>query len=78
MELQKTNIEFRVNNKLIKFNIIHNLSVQPGANIRGALDNWLARTNKYTAKSFCNYINSKGVHTAMTESQCNRILKMGT
>ena len=33
-----------------------------------ALDNWLARTEEYTAKSFVDYINSKGMHKAFTES----------
>ena len=30
-----------------------------------ALVNWVHRTEDYTAQSFCNYINSKGMHKAM-------------
>ena len=40
----------------------------PVNTLEAALDNWLARTEEYTAKSFVDYINSKGMHKAFTES----------
>lgn len=60
------------NGKLLK--IFHNIPNE----INAALDNWLARTNKYTEQSFCDYINSKrerGLceHVAYTEKEYNKL-----
>lgn len=41
-----------------RFSIFHNLE-QFGLNIDDALINWLARTNVYTNKSFCEYLEDK-------------------
>lgn len=56
MKLQKADIKLS-NGK--KFSIIHNLQNSFGLNIECALECWLARTEKYTAQSFCDYIKSK-------------------
>ncbi len=61
-----------------EFWIIHNLPETQGLNIQGALDNWLVRTDKYTDKSFCDYINSKRHmtgHIAMTKKEYEELLK---
>lgn len=48
--------------------IVHNIESEGNINsFQSALDSWLARTDDYTADSFCNYINSKGIHKAMTK-----------
>ena len=70
----KSDIEFNVGDRNIKFSIIHNMPKILGLSIEMALDNWLVRTRKYTSKNFVEYINSK--HTgyfAMTESDYNNI-----
>lgn len=47
------------------FKIRHNLAIDgPVNSLQAAFDNWIVRTNEYTAESFVNYINSKGVHKA--------------
>ena len=74
MRLNKTDVEFKVNGRPVKFVIIHNLQNKFGMSFDGALDNWLARTNKYTAKSLCKYIMSKDESfVAMTEKQFKRL-----
>ena len=40
-----------------------------GQNLQAAVDNWYVRTDEYTPESLCEYINSKGAHTALTEEQ---------
>jgi hypothetical protein len=51
-----------------KFSIVHNIERQGNINsIQAAFDNWIIRTTKYTEKSLIDYINSKGVHKAMTK-----------
>jgi hypothetical protein len=49
------------------FKIYHNLPEMLSA----AAQNWIARTNIYTDKSLCDYINSKGIYgkRAFTEKQ---------
>jgi len=42
-------------------------------NIDDAIISWSARTNKYTASSFRDYIKSKGF-TAMTKSEYSKLL----
>ena len=57
----------------ISFKIIHNLPEVPGMCIDDALQNWIPRTDTYTAKSFCDYINSKKTgFICMTEDAYNK------
>lgn len=78
MNLRSHKIQFEVNGKKYQYIIVHNLPDTFGMNIEGALDNWLARTNNFKAKSLCKYIMSKdNSFVAMTESQYNRINKYG-
>jgi hypothetical protein len=51
-------ISFNVNGKKVSFEIIHNLP--PALDVFSALESWIHRTKDFTAKSFCNYITSKG------------------
>jgi len=69
MELIKSDIEFKIDGRLYKFSIIHNLQ-----SINDALDSWLVRTKKYTASQLCKYIMSKDESfVAMTEAHYNRL-----
>lgn len=73
--LQKANIEFNVDGKPVKFSVIHNLPANFGLNIDGAVDNWLARTEEYTAQSLVDYINSKNTgYFCITEREYNKIM----
>jgi hypothetical protein len=66
----KADVKFNVNNKSIKFSVIHNLEDNFGMSFNAALDSWLARTNKHTDKSLCKYIRSKGEEfIAFTEKE---------
>jgi hypothetical protein len=56
----ESRIEFEVWRKKYAFSVKHNLPGGFGMNIHGAFDNWIARTNDYSAKSFCDYVESKG------------------
>jgi hypothetical protein len=68
------NVKFDVNDKPIKFSVIHNLPQTQGLNFDAALENWLYRTDKYTAKSLCDYIMSKETgYVCMTLSQWKRL-----
>jgi len=74
MKLKKSNVQFKVNNRLIKFVVVHNLNKRFGMSFNDALDNWLARTNEFTATSLCEYIKSKDESfVAMTEKQYKRL-----
>lgn len=58
----------------IEFKIIHNLPDQ----IEAAVQNWVVRTDDYTDKSLCDYINSKrerglSDHYAFTEEEFLRL-----
>lgn len=79
MEITKTDVKFKVNGKPVSFSVIHNLPETFGLSFNNALDCWLARTKKYTAKSLVKYINSKHTrYVAMTEKQYDRICKLNT
>ena len=79
MEFIKSDVQFKVDGKQVNFTVIHNLPETFGLSFNNALDSWLARTQKFTAKSLVNYINSKDTgYTAMTEKQYNRICKCGS
>lgn len=72
-EWQETHFQLS-NGVLMK--IYHNLPDQ----INAAFDNWIVRTDKYTEKSFCDYINSKRLkgltdHIAYTENEYLKLIK---
>lgn len=78
MKLIKADVEFKVKGKPIKFSVIHNLPNDFGLSFNNALDNWLERTNTFTAHSLCKYILSKQTgFVAITENQYQRISKYG-
>lgn len=58
-KLQNTNVSFKVGKKEYSFNVWHNLPENSGLSLSDAVQNWICRTNDYTAKSLCNYIDSK-------------------
>lgn len=69
-------VQFKVDSKLIKFQVVHNLDESKGLSFNKALENWAYRTDKYTAKSLCNYIMSKSQNTiCMTMSKWNKLNK---
>lgn len=79
MKLIKADVQFNVDDKPVKFSVIHNLPKDFGLSFNDALDNWLARTKKFTAKSLCNYIRSKNTgFVAMTETEYKRLSEYGT
>lgn len=79
MEFIKSDVKIKVDGKQVNFSVIHNLPKTFGLSFDDALDNWLARTQKFTAKSLVNYINSKDTgYIAMTEKQYHRICKYGS
>ena len=76
-DLIRAEVQFKVNGKPKKFVVIHNMPPHFGLNFDCALDNWLARTDNFTATSLCNYIMSKQCDVvAMTEKQYNRLNKI--
>ncbi len=71
-------VSFDVNNKTVSFNIVHNLPEIFGMSLQNAVDNWIFRTEQYTAESLCDYINSKSHMTnnyAYTEKQYQELIK---
>lgn len=57
-----------------KFSIYHNLPEVKGLSIQDAFQNWLVRTNKYTAKSFTHYIKLKQTeYLAYIEEEWNKL-----
>lgn len=60
-----------------RFVVINDFYSERGAinSLQSAVDNWLARTKKYTSKSFCRYVNSKGLNVAIPQTTFNRLLK---
>lgn len=52
-------VQFKVGGKPHKFSVINNLPGTFGLSLEGAVDNWLARTDDYSADSFCKYVTSK-------------------
>jgi hypothetical protein len=79
VDVCESEVRFKVKKSLIRFKIYHNLPSTFGMNFEGALDNWLARTEEYTAKSLCNYILSKDIDEcfAVTEKEFNHLKKDG-
>lgn len=56
--MQSITLTFNINDKPQKWNIVHNLD-DFGLSIESALQNWGARTKRYTINSFCDYVVSK-------------------
>jgi hypothetical protein len=74
MKFTKSEVEFKVNGRQVKFVIIHNLPDTPGLSFDDALQNWVNRTTIFTAESLCEYSLSKNTeYVVMTEE---RFLKM--
>lgn len=70
----KGDVKFNEGNNLVEFSIIHNIPHSGDINgFNGALQNWIIRTEVYTAESFVDYINSKHVYKAYTVEQYNKI-----
>jgi hypothetical protein len=52
------------------FKIKHNMTLYgPVNSLQAAFDCWIVRTSEYTAESFVEYINSKGMYKAEVISQ---------
>lgn len=74
MDFYQADISFDVNGKPKKFSVFHNLPEKRGLSINDALINWQARTKKFTARSFCNYIKSKDINfIALTQKEYDSI-----
>lgn len=70
----KSEIEFEVKGKNIKFTIVHNLPNVFGMSINDAFENWVYRTNDYSPDSLCEYIHSKDPYfIALTEEEYNAL-----
>jgi len=67
-------IRFKVEDISISFDVYHNLPNTKGLSIDDAVENWVNRTKKYTAKSLCKYINDKSlcnyINDKNTEFKC--------
>lgn len=58
----------------VKLTFYHNLPETWGMNIEAALTNWEVRTNKYTVKSFQEYVANKNVgHQILTEEEYQKL-----
>lgn len=75
MKIRKVYVGFSVGDDETKsFTIYHNLPDTAGLSLLDAVNSWLARTNKFTAKSLCDYIKSKHTnYVAMTPKQFDRL-----
>lgn len=74
--LTKADVHFEVDGTPVDFSVIHDLPAVKGMSFEDALYCWLARTNKYTAKSLCKYINSKDIpFRAMTEEEYKKSIQ---
>lgn len=73
-QLIKADVQFYVNHKKVMFSVVHNLPDRFGESFDCALENWLARTERHTAKSFCDYVmNKQGAYTCMTIETFNKL-----
>lgn len=60
INLVSSTIKFEIDDKPIEFIVYHNIGVFGNINtLEAAIQSWLVRTDKYTAKNLCNYINAK-------------------
>lgn len=61
IKFQEAIIKFEINGEHFIFEVYHNLQ-HFGLDIEDAFTNWVYRTQKYTRKSFCNYVMSKDIN----------------
>lgn len=74
VKILKFDAEFVVRDTEIQWSVYHNLRKKFGISIDDALQNWLLRTRKFTAESFCEYVMSKDQSfVCMTEKQWKRL-----
>lgn len=79
MKLRRADIQFYRGKELIKFSVYNNLPDTHGLSIQDAVDNWVVRTDTFTALSLCEYVMSKDESiVCMTTRQFNRMNKLGT
>jgi len=53
-------VQFYVNKVRHKFRVLNNMPDTHGLSLNDAVDNWVHRTDDFSAQSFCDYVNSKG------------------
>jgi hypothetical protein len=55
------------------FQLVHNIEKTHGSinSVEAAIIAWCARTKVFTQESFIEYINSKGVHEAMSKEEAD-------
>lgn len=76
MDFYKADVSLDVGGKQVKFSVIHNLPETSELSFENAFENWMHRTDTFTAKSLVKYINSKNTgYTAMTEKKYNKLCK---
>ncbi len=76
MQMTNSTVNFNVHDEPRSFNIVHNLPDVPGLRIEDALENWLARTDDYSADSFVKYIRSKETdYSVFTEDEFDEVTK---
>ncbi len=76
MNFFKSEVSLNVGGKQVKFSVIHNLPETFGLSFENALENWMHRTDTFTAKSLVKYIKSKNTgYIAMTEKKYNNLCK---
>lgn len=63
--LYKTDVKFCIDGKDIEFSVMSDLHDYA----ENAVINWLFRARKFTASSFANYVNKKGVHRVVLIKQ---------
>ncbi len=72
MNFFKSEVSLNVGGKQVKFSVIHNLPETFGL----SFENWMHRTDTFTAKSLVKYINSKNTgYIAMTEKKYKKLCK---
>lgn len=74
MDFYKADVSLSLGGRQIEFSVIHNLPER--LSFENAFENWMHRTDTFTAKSLVKYINSKNKgYTAMTEKKYNKLCK---
>lgn len=70
--------EIEVNGRKEIITVYHNLPSAHGLSIIDAVENWVIRTKKFTAKSLCKYVMSKDESfVCITEKRFNHLNKTG-
>jgi len=57
--LMKGDMTFNVSGKQHSISVVHNLPETKGLSFNDAAYSWMARTNDFSSRSFCDYINGK-------------------